>query len=128
MPSQAQRVTRSFERLQHAAKVHDAHTLCELIFPFGRDLPNSALQRAIAQGDSPRGRAKLAARISRCVADTKGDPRVFAQWAGLLRGLRVTIVVVHGGFATAHLRSARGMFATKFVKLAGEWRLLFRFG
>ena len=123
----AQRITRSFERLQHAAEVRDGQALCELIFPFGRDLSSVELQRTIAQDDSPRGRAKFAAYVRHCATDTKDHPGIFTQWHHVLRGLRVGKVVIDGNLATARMRSPTRRLTLKFVKVAGDWRLLFRF-
>jgi hypothetical protein len=115
----------SFQRLLTALRTHDAHTVCELLFPFGERETAGALAAELRRLDTKPARRQYQATIDQCVPSLARHPQTFVAYNRALAPIALHGLQVHGNQATVSLASKPGLAnQITFVRAAGEWRLL----
>jgi hypothetical protein len=123
-PTPEAQIRHSFQRLLAAAHDHDAHTVCELLFPFGQHQPAAALAAALRKLETEPGRGQYQASIDRCAPVLANEPKTFVTYSRGLAGISLRGLTVHGNQATVAVPPKPGRSNTiTFVRAAGEWRL-----
>lgn len=124
-PTPESQIRHSLQRLMVALHNHDAHTVCELLFPFGQHQPASALGAALEKVDTGPGHAQYQTSIDQCASGLAKEPRGFVGFSRALAGISLRGLKVHGNQATVAVpfKPGRGSKIT-FVRAADEWRLL----
>lgn len=82
-------VRESLASLKHALRARDARTVCELIFPYGRDLPEAGLQKRLHDLGTPTGRGQYQAYLHQCSVQFPRDPGNFSGWERIVGNLSV---------------------------------------
>jgi hypothetical protein len=115
----------NFAQLVAAFRQHDAHVICELLFPFGEHQPASALPTDLKQLSTASGQAGYQKYVDGCAPSFARDPRNFSAYERAFNGVSLGPIKIRGSIATvlAHAPGRRP-FRIRFVKAAGEWRLL----
>ena len=123
-PSTAGSIRRSVASLQHALRVHDARTVCELIVPYPQDLSRAGINAELETLDTRRGQTQFRKYVSSCAKSF--HQRDFVTWERLVGTLSVLSVKAHGDIAIVRVTSVHGITGTLgFVMTAGEWRIPF---
>jgi hypothetical protein len=122
--SPSNQIRANFGRLQRAIRDRDAHTVCELLFPFGEHQGRGALTADLVKLDSTRERSRYEASIAQCTRTVHRTPINFGVYETVYGKATIGNVDVHGRTASVRLSiRGRGLDET-FVDAAGEWRLL----
>jgi hypothetical protein len=115
----------NFERLLNALRDRDALTVCELLFPFGEHQPAGALAADLKRLGTPNGRSAYEKSVNQCVPSFAANPKNFTRYERGLAGAKLGTVLVHGDLARVQVVTRDGKRVTaRFVKAAGEWRVL----
>jgi hypothetical protein len=124
-PTPETQIQHSFQRLLTALRTHDAHTVCELLFPFGQHQPAGALAAELRKLDTKPGRRQYQTTVDQCVPSLAKQPQTFVVYYRALAAISVRGLKVHGNQATVRIAPKLGLAnPMTFVRAAGEWRLL----
>lgn len=123
-PTPSAQIRSSFKQLVSALRDRDAQTACELIFAFGEHQPQTELIAELRGSGTAKGQAAYQAQVKDCIP-TLTEPRNSSAYYRGLASIALGPLIIHGDIATAPA-TARGRrpFPLRFVKVAGEWRLL----
>ena len=118
-------IRHSFQRLLTPLRVHDAHTVCELLFPFGQHQPRGALAAELRKLQTDPGRRQYQASVDQCRPSLAKQPHMLDVYYRALAPMSLRGLKVHGNRATAGITPKPGLASPMtFVRAAGEWRLL----
>lgn len=110
----------NFKKLVEAARDHDVHAACELIFLYGEHQPKGALKADLSRLSTASATAEYEATIGPCASQF-----VLSVLYRDLSTIVLRSVKIHGDEATAYaVAPGRKPFTMRFVKAAGEWRVL----
>jgi hypothetical protein len=114
-----------FAQLIAALRHHDAHTVCELVFPFGQHQPAGALVTALRHSNTSVGEADYQAYVAKCAPSFAAQRANFSAYYRDLKAVSLGAITVHGSIAYARVNypGRRGV-TLRFVRAAGEWRVL----
>ena len=118
-------IRHSFQRLLTALRVHDAPTVCELLFPLGQDQPPGALAAELRKLQTDPGRRQYQGTVDQCRPSLAKEPHTFDVYYRALAPMSLGGLKVHGNQATVGITPKPGLASPmNFVRAAGEWRLL----